>query len=132
MKILVVEDDKKLSLAIRTRLQSFGYEAVAAEDAISAISMAVKHNPDLALVDINLPGGDGFTVLDRLSASNECKVMPTIMMTANRDDNLKQDALLHGACVFLEKPFGSTALLEAIETAANDLPSDGLNDRRVA
>ncbi len=132
MKVLVIEDDKKLALAIRTRLQSFGYQAIAAEDAISAISMAVKHNPDVALVDINLPGGDGFTVLERLRASSECGVMPTIMMTANRGGDLRQDAMLHGASSFLEKPFGSTALLEAIETAVKNSPSDDLQEIRAA
>ncbi len=128
MKVLVVEDDKKLSLAICTRLQSFGYSAIAAQDAISAISMAVKHNPDLALVDINLPGGDGFTVLDRLKASVECDPMPTIMMTANREESLKSKAKQYGASVFLEKPFGSTVLLDAIQTTMDGFTADAIQE----
>lgn len=126
MKVLVVEDDKKLSLAICTRLQSFGYRAIAAQDAISAISLAIKHSPNMALVDINLPGGDGFTVLDRLNASGECDGMPTIMMTANREENLETKAMQYGASAFLQKPFGSTVLLDAIQTAMGGFPAEGM------
>ena len=124
MKILLVEDDKDLSMAICMRLKSYGHQTIAAPDAISAVSEAVLHTPDLAIVDINLPGGDGFTVLDRLSATNECANMPTIVMTANKQDGLESRARLHGAKVFLEKPFGANLLLDAIETAVGDSAND--------
>ena len=119
MKILLVEDDKDLSMAICLRIRSFGYQAIAAHDAISAVSEAVKHSPDLAIVDINLPGGDGFTVLDRLKATHECATTPSIMITANKQEGLMNKATEHGASAFLEKPFGATTLLEAIQNATD-------------
>jgi len=117
MKILLVEDDTELSLAMSMRLKSYGHQAIPAQDAISAIAMAVKHKPDLAIVDINLPCGDGFTVLERLNASSECASIPSILMTASKKDGLKHKAIQHGASGFLEKPFNSTLLIDAIQSA---------------
>lgn len=119
MKILLVEDDKDLSKAICMRLRSFGHNPLPAPDAISAISEAVKHSPDLVIVDINLPGGDGFTVLDRLKATPECATTPSIMITANKQEDLKTKAVDHGAKIFLEKPFGASVLLDAILKATD-------------
>ena len=119
MKVLVVEDDKKLSMAICARLQSYDHEAIAAVDAFSAMSLAIKHQPNLALVDINLPGGDGFTVIERFNTSGECHNMPTIMMTANRESGLETKAREIGVRVFLQKPFGATVLLDAIQAATD-------------
>lgn len=120
MKILLVEDDKDLSMAICMRLRSFGYQPIPAHDAISAVSEAVKHSPDLAIVDINLPCGNGFTVLDRLRATPECAATPSIMITANKQEDLKTKATAHGASGFLEKPFGANILLEAIQNATTN------------
>lgn len=121
MKVLLVEDDKDLSKAICMRLASFGYTAIPALDAISAVSEAVKHSPDLTIVDINLPGGDGFTVMERLRATKECATTPSIMITANKQEDLKKKAEAYGASVFLEKPFGASVLLEAIQNATGDM-----------
>lgn len=129
MKVLVVEDDKKLSLAICARLHSYGYEAIAAVDAFSAMSLAIKHQPNLALVDINLPGGDGFTVIERFNSSGDCHNMPTIMMTANREDGLESKAREIGARVFLQKPFGATVLLDAIQAATDGDTSNAILSR---
>lgn len=122
MKILLVEDDKELSLAICLRLKSYGYQPIPAPDAISAISLAVKHQPDLAIVDINLPGGDGFTVLDRLSGCAECALMPSILMTASKLDGLKLRASESIASHFLEKPFNAETLINAIDIATGNEP----------
>jgi CheY-like chemotaxis protein len=118
MKILLVEDNKALASAIGMRLKSYGYQTIQAPDAISAVSAAIAHQPDLAIVDINLPGGNGFTVMDRIADSSDCPDMPVIVVTASNDTGLREQARQHGAAAFLEKPFGAESLLNAIDSAA--------------
>jgi CheY-like chemotaxis protein len=115
MKVLVVEDNTKLLLAMSIRLRSCGHSVHSAPDAISAMSSAVKFQPDLVLIDINLPGGDGFTVAERLASSTETNSTPYAFMTASKKEGLKQRAVELGAFGYLEKPFSATSLLELID-----------------
>ena len=116
MKILLVEDDKKLSLAITMRLQSNGYTVQAAPDAITAMSSAISFRPDVVVIDINLPGGNCFTVAERLKQSTETCAIPFVFMTASKKPELQEKALELGAIGFLEKPFYPSALVDLIET----------------
>jgi CheY-like chemotaxis protein len=120
MKILLVEDNKELSAAIIMRLKSYGYQTLQAPDAVSALSVAIKQQPDLAIVDINLPGGSGFTVMDRMAQSPECPDVPVIVATASKEAGLREKARQHGASAFLEKPFSADSLLTAIQDARED------------
>ena len=115
--ILLVEDDKEITLSIGIRLRSMGYELVNAPDAIGAISLARRANPDVAVIDINLPGGDGFLVAERLNALVETSMIPLIFMTASKKPGLKERAEQLGAVAFLEKPFDAKQLVSAIEQA---------------
>lgn len=113
--VLLVEDDKKLALAMGVRLKAMGYEVAAAADAISAVAQARKSNPDVVLVDINLPGGDGFLVAERLQSLMQTAITPIIFITASKQPGLKERAKELGAAAFLEKPFDATQLADAIE-----------------
>lgn len=117
MKILLVEDDKKISMAMGIRLKSFGYSVSSAPDAIEAIAQAVKHEPDVILIDINLPGGDGFLVAERLRQLSNTGSIPLIFITASKKSGLRERAAKLGAAGFLEKPFDSNQLLDIIESA---------------
>jgi len=120
--VLLVEDDRKVSLALSIRLKAMGYAVAAAADAAIAIQEARKHNPDVILLDINLPGGDGFVVADRLSHLVQTAGTPIIFITASKQSDLRQRAKAAGAVRFLEKPYDATELADAIETAL--MPGD--------
>ncbi len=113
--VLLVEDDKKLTLAMGMRLESMGYNVATAADAICAVTEARKCSPDVILIDINLPGGDGFIVAGRLQALIQTAKTPIIFITASKQPGLKQRAAEFGAAAFLEKPFAATQLADAIE-----------------
>ncbi|MFK8028720.1 MAG: response regulator transcription factor [Gammaproteobacteria bacterium] len=115
--ILLVEDDRKLTLAVGVRLKSMGYEVVTALDAVSAVAQARKNSPDIVLLDINLPGGDGFVVANRLQSLMQTSATPIIFITASKQYGLKERAMEMGASAFLEKPFDATQLADAIESA---------------
>lgn len=128
--VLMVEDDHKVSLALGIRLKSMGYEVETASDAVSAISQAKKCKPDVVLVDINLPGGDGFLVAQRLKTLVQTSVTPLIFITASKKPGLKERAEELGAVAFLEKPFGATELADAIEMSLYSMkaPAFGAED----
>lgn len=116
-KILVVDDDKDIQRLLALRLGSAGYETAFASDGITAISAARQQAPDLIVLDLGLPAGDGFTVLERLQALPQLAGIPVIVLTARESAETKARALEAGAERFVAKPFESEALLEAIAAA---------------
>lgn len=117
-KIVVVEDDRKIALALALRLKAAGYEASLAFDAVNAINTVMRLQPDLVLLDISLPAGDGFTVAERLRSAVP-KAMPFIFMTASKEPGLRQRAEAMGAAGFFEKPYEPEALIKTIRQAVN-------------
>lgn len=113
--ILIVEDDKKISLALSHRLRSMGFNVVTAQDAIYAMNETVRSSPDAILLDINLPGGDGFVVAERIKASNQFANIPIIFTTASKKPVFRERAKQCGGVGFLEKPFGVLQLTNAID-----------------
>jgi DNA-binding response OmpR family regulator len=113
-KILIVDDDPDLRTALRVRLRANRYETVSAVDGYSAISQAYKEKPDLIILDIGLPAGDGFIVLDRLHKNPELADIPVIVLTARDPESTERKALEMGACAFFQKPADNGALLGVI------------------
>ena len=119
-KILIVEDDKRIVMALNVRLRAQGYEVCAAYDAMLAMTLAMEHKPDLVLLDISMPGGDGFLVAERLQSSVVTSGVPIIFLTALKQEGLREKAMELGAEAFFEKPFESDELLAAIEAALGE------------
>ena len=113
--VLVVEDDKKISMALALRLKSMGYTVDSVADAVYAMNAAIRSKPEVVLLDINLPGGDGFVVADRLRASAELGETPIIFITASRDPALRVRAGQYDDSRFIAKPFRAGELTEAID-----------------
>jgi DNA-binding response OmpR family regulator len=130
MKILIVEDNlaslnlvshvleaaRKIGMSLSLRLNSAGYEALLAQDALIGVSMAVRNQPDLLILDISMPAGDGFAVAERVRALVPSP-MPIIFLTASKQPSFRARAAELGAAAFFEKPFKSNELLAAIEAA---------------
>lgn len=115
--ILLVEDDKKVALAMSVRLKNSGFSVLTAHDVPSALMMARKHEPDLALLDIGLPGGNGFHVAEGLR-NQVCKHrVPIVFITASKKEGLREQAAKVGASALLEKPFKASELLGTIDAA---------------
>jgi len=112
--ILLVEDDKKISQALSIRLRSMGFQVDSAADAVYAMNAAVRCQPEVILLDINLPGGDGFVVADRVRASHNLCSTPIIFITASKEPGLRARAAEYAASAYLEKPFQAAQLTEAI------------------
>jgi DNA-binding response OmpR family regulator len=113
-KILIVDDDPDVRLGYHIRLKANQYDTFFAADALSSIAEARKHQPDLIILDLGLPGGDGFVVMERLKANAYLAVIPVIVVSG-RDRHANRDrALQAGARAFLEKPVDNDELLAVI------------------
>ena len=112
-KILVVEDDAKITAALRIRLEAGGYEVVTAGDGFSGLKMTMTHKPQLILLDIMMPVGMGFSVAERLKDLGLGDI-PIIFITASKRSGLRKTAQRLGAAGFFEKPYDAEELLAAV------------------
>jgi CheY-like chemotaxis protein len=115
--VLLVDDDSTILLGIGVRLKSMGYTVYTAKDAVSAVSAVLKNQPDVVVLDISLPAGDGFLVADRLQNLSGSAATPIIFITSTDKPALRERAKRLGAVAFLTKPFDATSLADAIESA---------------
>jgi DNA-binding response OmpR family regulator len=113
-KVLIVDDNEDLSKALRIILRSQGYLTALAVDGVSAISQAKKEETDLIILDLGLPAGDGFKVMERLSNIESLASTPIIVLSAKDAATNKSEALEAGAKAFFQKPADNAELLEAI------------------
>lgn len=127
-KILIVDDDPDLRQALRLRLRANHYETVNAGDGYSAIAQAYKERPNLIILDLGLPAGDGYVVLDRLQKDDKLSTIPVIVLTARDPQSSEKLALHSGASAFFQKPADNTELLNVIratlsQAAGSKLPA---------
>ena len=111
VNIMIVEDEKPISNLIALSLKMVGYHCECAYDGLSAIDMIEKKYPDLILLDIMLPGADGFEILEYVKPLD----IPVIFLTAKGELSDKVNGLRLGAEDYIVKPFEIMELLARIE-----------------
>jgi DNA-binding response OmpR family regulator len=116
-KILVVDDDPDLLRAMRLRLRANDYEVATATDGYSAIVSARKERPSLIILDLGLPAGDGFVVLDRLQNADALAGIPVIVLSARDPQSNEERALKAGAAAFFQKPADNDELMNVIRVS---------------
>lgn len=121
-KVLIADDDVALTTALSTRLRDEGYEAVAAQDGYMALDLAVRHKPDLLILDINMPAGNGFSVHERLRQHAELSTVPLIYISGEPSEWIRTSSLEHGAFAFLRKPFDTQELVSLVRQALGQEP----------
>lgn len=109
-KVLIVEDDADTRAALGMRLRAMGLEVAFASDGVLAVSQALKEHPDLVVLDLGLPAGDGFRVLERLRELGATAATPVIVVSARDAAVNRPKALRSGAAAYLEKPIDNTQL----------------------
>ena len=122
MKILVVDDDLELSGLIAFALRQAGYLAVEAGDGPSAIAIFEREQPDLVILDFNLPGFDGLEVLRRIRSSGS--TTPVMMLTVRSGEEDQVLALDHGADDYITKPFSPRTLMARLRALLRSAGSE--------
>ncbi len=111
-KILVVDDEPHLIKLVRSNLEAQHYKVISALDGPSGLALTEKESPDLVILDIMLPGMDGYDVLQKI---REFSSVPVIMLTAKDQDVDVVKGLHYGADDYVRKPFSVHELLARVE-----------------
>ena len=123
-KIMVVEDDPDIQLITRLGLEICGkYAVLVCSSGPEAVQSAAAFAPDLILLDMMMPGMDGLATMDALRKLPGLAATPTIFLTANAQDRLRQDLLQRGALGVILKPVEPQGLVDQIRTIWQRLDS---------
>ena len=109
--IMVVDDEQAILRLLNRTLEPEGYGVILADNGSSALALLEEHTPDLVILDIMMPGLDGFQVLDLIRQRSN---IPVIMLTSKTEVTTLRDALALGADDYVRKPFGTRELLARI------------------
>jgi len=109
--VLVVDDEPDIVLTVRLALELEGYRVLSAGSGEDALELLERERPDIILLDLRLPGIDGFAVLERLARSTP----PVIVLSAHANGGTMQRALEMGCREFITKPFNPDQLVDKIE-----------------
>jgi two-component system response regulator VicR len=125
-KILIVDDDPHIVDILTFNLQREGYSVISSMDGLDGLSMALEQNPDLILLDVMLPGMNGFDICKEIRKTD--MLTPILMLTAREEERDRVLGLESGADDYVIKPFGTRELLARIKTnlrRIDAIPADG-------
>jgi DNA-binding response OmpR family regulator len=112
--VLVVEDDEDILTLVSKRLRLDGYEVVVARDGEEGLELARKRQPDIAVLDLGLPGLDGIEVLRHIRADEKLSGMLVVLLTARAQEADVRRGFEAGADAYVRKPFSPTKLSESV------------------
>jgi len=114
-KTILIIDDQKFFLTVQEGLfKQQGFRVVTASNGTEGLARAKQHKPDLILLDVEMPGMDGFAVCEKLKEDNELKPIPVIILTATQDVKLNQKAFKAGAEITVQKTVPGERLLNIV------------------
>lgn len=114
-KILIVEDDEKSLYLARFILEKQGYEVIEAMDGLEAIDKAFRENPDMILMDMQLPKLDGYETTMRIKANEKSNKIPVIALTAYAMKGDREKTLAAGCSGYIEKPIDAATFAEEVK-----------------
>ena len=123
LRILVVDDAADVRNLVAAHLKRAKHKVLLAEDAAEALDLAVDEKPDLAIVDIMMPGMNGYQLTEKLREIPATETMPIIVLTARAGGADRAHAFRVGADGFVQKPFLPKLLVETIRNAVSGSPS---------
>lgn len=123
MRVLIADDDRALVHMLGAQFRKRGWDVVQAFDGMQAIMYSTGDpQPDVVVLDLGLPGGSGFNVLQRLSRSAKTSNIPVVVITGRQDDEGKERALGMGAVELLHKPVEPEAVIDKVEDLVGGAP----------
>lgn len=128
-RILVVDDDPDIRTLLEVYLNGSGFKTLFAMDGVSAMSVALRERPDLIVLDLSLPAGDGLSTLAWLRANLHLSATPVVVLTGRDEESWRDKALAQGAAAFLRKPIQAELLVTTVRRALagerpGPMPSD--------
>ena len=124
-KILVVDDDPDVRMALAITLEEAGHDIAEASDGLEVLDLVREISPDAILLDINMPGMDGFQVLEQLKVDGDTAEIPVIMISARARPRDREDALFMGAVDYVTKPWSDGEVELRVDWALNQRSKSG-------
>ena len=121
-EILIVDDEDEIRTVLRLTLTRAGYDVREAEDGESALESIQDNLPDLILLDVLMPGMDGFEVCRRIRGGTETAHIPILMLSAKTDTRSRQEGMRAGATKYLTKPIAPDQLIRHVADVLNNAP----------
>ena len=122
LTVLLADDDKVQTLMLSSMLRAKGYKVDAAFDATHAFASAIRTQPAVIVLDIQMPGGTGLLVLERLKASTKTAQIPVIVLSGSTDPKADAEVRARGAEDYLAKPVDVEQLLTALSRVLGGAP----------
>ena len=121
-RVPLVEDEANIAESITFLLERAGFEVAVEDDGRRALEGAIADVPDVLVLDVMLPGLDGYEILRRLRADPRCEALPVLMLTAKGQREDREMALECGADLFITKPFSNAEIVAAVRQLAGGTP----------
>ena len=116
-KILVIDDEPLVVEVLKIRLRMNNYQVITACDGVEGVERALREKPDLIILDIVMPGLDGYQVCQKLKEDGKTKTIPVIILTALGQSAERKKGFSFGAYDYIFKPYDDEELLNSIERA---------------
>ncbi|MCM8768875.1 MAG: response regulator [Candidatus Omnitrophica bacterium] len=121
-KILLIEDDQDTQILLKENLKKAGYQVIGVGTGEEGLTAFKKHKPDLVILDVGLPGIDGWEVLRRIKSGPFSRKTPVLMLTARSETADKVKGYEIGADFYIAKPFNTQKLLMILRSMLADRP----------
>ncbi len=118
-RVLLAEDEPNIVVSLRFLLERAGYAVAVRDTGDAALAAALGETPDVVILDVMLPGLDGFEILGRLRADGRTARLPVIMLTAKGQAKDRARAEAVGADHFISKPFANAEVVDAVRRLAH-------------
>ena len=125
-RILVVDDDPDVVRLLSLRLSKDGYEVSSAADGVACMAHVRREDPDLVVLDLGIPAGDGYLTLERLRDNPHWARLPVVVLTASSDADARASAMRAGAHAFFQTTAGTQEFLETISRLLKGDPPSAL------
>ena len=113
--VLIVDDEPNIIIPLQYLMEQTGYSVVVAQSGEEALESISGHKPDLVLLDINLPGIDGYKVCEIIKFNPEWNEIKVIFLSANSNDGVVVKGIALGAIEFIEKPFSNQQVIKNVK-----------------
>jgi DNA-binding response OmpR family regulator len=122
--VLVADDEADILQLVTFVLERGGYETVCARSGDEALRLALELRPSLAVLDVMMPGIDGFEITRRLRAAEETRTMPVILLTARAQPADVSTGMMAGASAYVKKPFDPAELKDRVDRLLEPRPAE--------
>ena len=118
-RVLLAEDEPNIVESLTFLLERAGFKVEVQSDGRQVVSAAKADTPDVLILDVMLPGLDGYEILRQLRADHRSEGLPVLMLTAKGQREDRETALEHGADLFMTKPFANSEIVAAVKELAS-------------